>query len=533
MRTTCPQSVLFACVVTFAACSTASYVEDADREVAEILGEGALRVLGDRQARLIRPEPEPEPAADPAEVERGDGAAPAELQVGKAEIYDLDSALRQAVKANREFLSRRESLYQQGLSYSLSRFSFGPQLNATVSGLWSSQDLGSDQSEIGGSFGVSQILPTGGTLSLTSSANAVWPFGSSSFSNNYSSSVGASLRQPLLRGAGYEASHEGLTQAERGLVYSIREFELFRENFTITVARTFFSLVSQQQTLAIEDTNYQGAVFDRRKAEALHQVDRNTEQEVFRSRRREIEAQDALIAARASYDRALDEFKILLGLPTTALIDVVDVEPPYESVRVEEKSAVAAARHNRLDIQTQREQVEDSERALRLAENGLLPNLDLTASYRLFGSGPQAYDADPDIWSSSVGLNFEIPLQRKSERNSYRFAQIALEQARRGLTQRLDQLDLEVRDALRNLKSIEDRIELQREQIVREQGAVTVSEIRYESGKLDNRDLLEARQALVNAQNALIRLKVDHFIARLSLLRDMGLFFVDGEGMWQ
>ncbi|MCA8975694.1 MAG: TolC family protein, partial [Planctomycetes bacterium] len=291
--------------------------------------------------------------------------------------------------------------------------------------------------------------------------------------------------------------------------------------------------VGQQQSLAIEDDNYSGAVFDRRKAEALHQVDRNTEQEVIRARRREIEAQDQLIEARAGYDRALDEFKILLGLQTTELIDVEISEPPYEPVRITEASAVAAARHNRLDIISERQQVEDAERSLRLAENGLLPNLDLTASYGLSGTDTELGGAGPDRWSSSVGLNFEVPLQRKSERNSYRSAVIQVEQIKRGFTQRLDQLDLEIRDALRRLRSIEQRVGLQREQIQQERGAVTLNEIRYESGKLDNRELLEARQALVNAQNALIRLKVDHFIARLSLLRDMGLFFVDESGMWQ
>lgn len=540
-----PTIVLLAGVL-LAACSTGYWRDDADREVADILDEGVEDVLGDRQAWVKQPEllPEPEEATVPAPVPDGDpvpdpGVDPLEpspvqesAPVETAELFDLERALRTAVRHNRDFLSRREALYQSGLSYSLTRFNFGPQFTSVVNSLWSDGELMNAQSEVGGSLGVSQILPTGGTLALTSSANAVWPQ-SGSILDSYGSSVTASLTQPLLRGAGYEPSHEALTQAERSLVYAIRDFELFRENFTIQVARTYFGLVSQRKTLAIEDTNYEGAVFDRRKAEALYQVDRNTEQEVFRARRREIEAQDQLISARAAYDRALDEFKILLGLPTTKLIDVADAEPPYERVRVEVDSAVAAARHNRLDLITQRQQVEDAERALRLAENGLLPSLDLTASYGLSGGGTGEDQLGPDTWSSSVGLQFEVPLQRKPERNSYRLALIQLEQVRRSYSLRLDQLDLDIRDALRQLRSTEERIALQEGQILQEQGAVTVSEIRYESGQLDNRELLEARQALVNAKNALIRLKVDHFISRLSLLRDMGLFFVDEEGMWQ
>ena len=39
-------------------------------------------------------------------------------------------------------------------------------------------------------------------------------------------------------------------------------------------------------------------------------------------------------------------------------------------------------------------------------------------------------------------------------------------------------------------------------------------------------------QSLDDLRNELIGLKVEHFVGRLSLLRDMGLFFVDDRGQW-
>jgi len=62
---------------------------------------------------------------------------------------------------------------------------------------------------------------------------------------------------------------------------------------------------------------------------------------------------------------------------------------------------------------------------------------------------------------------------------------------------------------------------------------VAVFQIRYEAGELENRDLFDARQQLVDARNALINLKADHFIRSLRLLRDLGLLFVDENGMWR
>ncbi|MBL8749311.1 MAG: TolC family protein [Planctomycetes bacterium] len=532
-----PTRVFVAAVCALTACSTASYVADADEEVDAVLGHARTTTLGNRESWVIRPVSEPlpppeSPAAEPPPPGAA-AAAPPAAPVAATEIFDLDRALQTAVRQNRDFLSRREGLYREGLSIALTRFQFGPQFASAISYLWPQSEGGFQRHGVGATLSGSQILPTGGTLAVASGVDANWSAGPGSGDPLYGTTASVTLTQPLLRGAGYAISHEALTQAERELVYSIRDFEDFRESFTIGVAQRFFELTSQKKTLANEDRNYEAAVFDRGKAEALLQVGRNAEQEVFRARRREIEAKDQLINAKAAYDRALDEFKILLGVPTTTAIDLTESEPPYEPVRFEVGSAVAAARHNRLDLITDRQRVEDTKRALRIAENDLLPDLSLVASYGVVGEANDIGHAAPDEWSSSVGLTMEVPLQRKAQRNAYRSSLIALEQARRGLQLREDQLDLDIRDAMRSLKSLEERIQLQVEQIEQERAAVTVTQIRYEAGKLENRDLLEARQALVDAQNALIRLKVQHFVARLNLLKSMGLFFVDENGRWR
>ncbi|HZN37435.1 MAG TPA: TolC family protein [Planctomycetota bacterium] len=578
------------------ACSSASYVASADEEVDQVLGTATETTLGNRREWIIQPKteepapaeakepeakepetkeavkpeamPETKPEAKAPEAKAPEAKAPEVTQQPEvrpdvkpeakpeaqktppdappaadpalppkpkqdAEIYDLARTLATAVRQNREFLAARESLYRQGLSISLTRFEFGPQFEAAVSYLWPKSEGGVGSHRVGGSLTASQRLPTGGTLSLSSGYNTEWPFGPGLGDTIYSSSVSVSVSQPLLRGAGYDISHEPLTQAERALIYAIRDFENSREDLSIRVARSFFELGSQRKTLVNEDRNYDSAVFDRGKAEALLQVGKNLEKDVFLARRREIDAKDQLISAHAAYDRAVDEFKILLGLPTTSSIDIADQEPPYEAARFEVTSAVAAARHNRLDLITARQNLQDVERSVRIAENALLPDLNLTASAGFAGLSSDYTQSAPDQWNSSVGLTFEVPLQRKSERNAYRSALISLEQARRGLQQQEDRLDLAIRDAVRNLRSLEERIALQEDQIKHEQRAVTVTEIQYEQGKLENRELLEARQAFFNAQNALIRLKVDHFVARLNLLKDMGIFFVDEQGMWR
>src|SRR5690606_9756295 len=154
-----------------------------------------------------------------------------------------------------------------------------------------------------------------------------------------------------------------------------------------------------------------------------------------------------------------------LGLPTTVTIELVDQQPELVPVDMDEESAVRAALANRLDLRTLRDRIADEERQLAIAENTLLPALNLDASYGLDGIGGRFSGSEPRDWSSSVGVTMEVPLQRTRERNFLRNAQIALEQARRGYDLERDRLAIDVRDQLRQLRSIEQQVVLQREQI--------------------------------------------------------------------
>ena len=205
-----------------------------------------------------------------------DSAAPDALRL------DLATSLSTAVSSGRDYQNRRESLYLAGLSLSLTRYNFGPVLDGTISALWSGMHDADGSGTLGGALGVSSILPWGGTLSVDGSVEGtqVGPDDPS-----HDSSLGFDLTQPLLRGAGYLVSHEALTQAERDLVYAVRDFELFREDFAIGVARDFYDLSSRRKRIVNLEQSWRDAVFDRKKSEALRQVDRNQDEDVFNARR--------------------------------------------------------------------------------------------------------------------------------------------------------------------------------------------------------------------------------------------------------
>ncbi|MEQ1838891.1 MAG: TolC family protein, partial [Verrucomicrobiales bacterium] len=53
-----------------------------------------------------------------------------------------------------------------------------------------------------------------------------------------------------------------------------------------------------------------------------------------------------------------------------------------------------------------------------------------------------------------------------------------------------------------------------------------------ELGRGEARDLVDAQEDLVDAQNQKTSALVDHTLARLRLWRDMGILYISGDGSW-
>jgi outer membrane protein TolC len=78
-----------------------------------------------------------------------------------------------------------------------------------------------------------------------------------------------------------------------------------------------------------------------------------------------------------------------------------------------------------------------------------------------------------------------------------------------------------------------------RQSYVIQHQAVALAERRVDStnaflqaGRAEVRDLLDAQESLLEAQNALTAALVDYRVAELELQRDMGLLRVDAKGLW-
>jgi outer membrane protein TolC len=503
-------------------CTAESYTRDADRVVDEILRTRTQDTLGGREASVAHPrETAPPTLPEPPAAAPGAGAV---------RVLSLADALEIAYRTNREHISRKEALYETALALNGEQFAYSPQVTAALSYIFAGSNTAPELHTSGVTAGLSQVLPWGGKAALVAASG----FEGGPLANLFSSSLSLQVSQPLLRGAGREVAWEGLVQAERSVVYAIRDYELYREGFSIDVASRFYDLVQQKQSLENQRRTLESQVFGRKQAEALFSVGRTPELEVLRAKRSELTSQNSAIEAEEGLKLALDRFRIFLGLPDGEAVDVHDEEPAFVEVHYEVESAVEVALANRLDWVNRLEQLEDARRGVRIAANGLLPDLALDLGYTRAGDGDPSFVGQRfENGSYHAGLTLSIPLQRTIERNAYRSAQYSLASAMRSVDEFKDNLIVSVRGTFRELARRKQSLEIQSELISDQQRNVKIAQLRFEQGNFSNRDVVEAQQSLLDAQNALIHEKVAYEIARLGLLKDLGILFIDEKGMWK
>jgi outer membrane protein TolC len=114
----------------------------------------------------------------------------------------------------------------------------------------------------------------------------------------------------------------------------------------------------------------------------------------------------------------------------------------------------------------------------------------------------------------------------------YRESLLELEESVRALQETEDQAKLQVQNGLRDLLVAREGLQIQAQAIRLAERRVRSTDMFLQAGRVEIRDLLEAQEALLNAQNALTAAMVDYRVAELGLQRDLGLLEVDDRGLW-
>jgi outer membrane protein TolC len=391
----------------------------------------------------------------------------------------------------------------------------------------------------GTNVGVDWLLKGGGRIAVDLTSNFL-RFLTGDTESITSSVLSASVTQPLLRGAGAKVSAERLTQAERDVLYALRDFSRFRQQFTVQVSAAYYGVL---QNLDAVHNNWNSLENFRRNAERERDFaveGRSTLASVGRQEAAELSAENRWINSVRNYRENLDQFKILLGLSThtSIILDPVELDElrntglRHPNILMDD--AVKVAFNARLDLYTERDRVEDANRALEVARNALLPDVTLAADAAVRSQGDdnfQQLDFRRTDWSA--GVDVDLPLDRKAERNAYRGSLIQFERIKRDLTLAEDTISLDVRSAWRNLESARRNFLVAQKSVDLNKRRVEEQELLAELGRGSVLDQVDSQNELTQSQNELTASLISHTLARLQFWLDMGILYIKEDGQWE
>jgi outer membrane protein TolC len=390
------------------------------------------------------------------------------------------------------------------------------------------------------SVGVNLLMKSGARLGLNLTSNFL-RFLTGDSRESAISAITGSLVQPLLPGATKRINAENLTQAERDMLYALRQFTRFRKQFAVLITTEYYGVLQSRFAADISYRSLQTTKRSLDRLQAFADVDQGTSADVRRFTSSVLNGESAWIGSITTYSNQLDRFKISLGLSTDALLVLDDGELERlreeglrhpTGITVEEATEVAFV--TRLDIQTTADQLEDADRRLYIAARNLLPDLDLVASATVNtqpGSNqPLDFDWQRIRWN--VGLDVDLGLERKSERNSFVNSQIAFQRASRDLDLARDNLKFDVRNRWRRLEQDRRNYKIQNANLENSVADVEEQLLRQDIGQGNPINLEDAIISRSGAENNVINALVSHTTTRLNFWADLGILYIKEDGQW-
>ena len=457
-----------------------------------------------------------------------------EKRADNTRVLTFDDAVAYALEHSEEYLNAEEAYLLVAIRLLIEEHRWEPiPSNITTAG-YTSNGGGSrfdNALSIVNELGASQKLPFGGDVSAAFVARATQQL------DDYLNSTdtqGASfvLRAniPLLSGFG-DVAQEDLVQSRRNLVYAARSFEQFRRNFYFDLSNDYLNLVLQLQGIANGRRQVERSADVEARTKALVTSGRTEPFQADLATQNTLFALDRLSGQREAYRLSVDRFKARIGMDVAEPVEIDPTQFKLPVPKVNMQESLGLAFRYRLDLQNERDLVDDFARKVDVARNATLGdlNLRLTNNLPTDSTLPESgLNFDPNSNQFAAAIVYQMPLDRVDENLRLRQSQILLEQSKRSYYQSRDDAAVGVRQAARGIeRSLFSNAVAEKnvQASMNRQAAIDAAPDRATA-----RDRTDAVDALRRAQDSLDSAKKDLQIAILRYLNNTGQLRISPQG---
>src|SRR6266566_5946412 len=387
---------------------------------------------------------------------------------------------------------------------------------------------------------LSQTTTLGFTKAFETGTNFQSSFSASKLSTNsilstLNPSIATDLQftvtQPLLRNFGLFPNRAPILIAQRNLKQARANFTSQVNNIILGIIGDYWSVVLARENLSVQQKSLDEAQksYDHDKKAlslgALPPLD------IYRSESQVASRRVGLIQAEYSLKQAADQFRRDIGADLDPAIRVLDLEltdqpaPLGDLPAMDVAAALSRALTNRPEFEAVRQQLAGDELSVRLAQNNLKPDLQLSGFYSgnglnnspagldigLSGSLDQTFHFTYPTYGASLSLN--LPVRRHSAQANLADALVGRRQDQYQERRTTQSITLEVTNAVHSLEEAKLTMEAARVAVDLARESLHADERKYELGAEPVFFVLDAQTQLAQAELNLIQAQVNFQIA--------------------
>lgn len=327
----------------------------------------------------------------------------------------------------------------------------------------------------------------------------------------------ARLDQPLYAGGKNAAAHR---IAKGNVGVATKDVRLAQEQLLLRVTQVYYTMLKALKTVEIQRRNLERLSEHHRLSELRYKVGEITESIVLRAAAERAGARAELVAQEANAAVAQRDLQLLTGLHDLPEIVEPDLPPAPDTAAESLRDTALRQRNELLKSRLQERVAEDR---VAFARSNFFPTLTLEGVYFLRDQDPRSPFFINESWS--IGGRIEFPIfEGGLRRAELRQAKSRLEQGRLATARLARQVDLDVTRARLTLDAVTRALESRQEQHRAASKNYEMVSKQYTFGLATNLDVLDANQALIEAERDVTAAMYDRHLAIIDVQRSAGVF---------
>ena len=369
------------------------------------------------------------------------------------------------------------------------------------------------------------LIATGATITLEFEVNQQFVDPVSAFTLNNpvaESIVTAKITQPLLKNAGIFYNRSDIYIARNDKKRSILELKETAIEVINSTQKAYWELVKSIEELRVRRKSLERAEDLLRKNKIQVKVGTLAPIELLVAEEGVTSQLEGVVVAENDIKDREDDLKEIMNLSNNALLFDVSIAPldraSFIDRNISLQKSIETALENRPEVFEQGLDIANARIKVMQKKNQLLPKLDFEAGIRyqgLAGNKGNAIDRafSQDFQSEFYGIMFEVPLGNREARSNYSKAKLEERQTIFNTRKIRQEIVVEVRKAVRQIKTNAERIKASKKAKELSQERLVAEEKKFKVGRSTSLEVIRAQADLAVSEGRATNALVDYQIS--------------------